>query len=533
MTGENKRCPSCGRDLASDAPEGLCPACVVRMNFESGAGSAGRTGKVEALPVEEVARCFPEMEVLALLGSGGMGSVYKARQPKLARFVALKVLVRDWDDSGFVERFTREAQTLARLDHPNIVAIHDFGERDGLFYFVMELVDGVTLRELLREGRMKPEQALAIVPPICEALQFAHENGVVHRDIKPENILVDQAGRVKVADFGIARLGATDAAAPEKNLTAEGQVIGTAHYMAPEQVEHPAEVDHRADIYALGVVFYEMLTGELPLGKFPVPSRKVEIDVRLDEVVLRALEKEPGRRYQQASEVGTAVETMKTPPHMPPGLGKAGAAPNWKHRGFTWLVKPFDRIAGWPVLGAGLAVLVATAFLGWRFGIHTDGVLDLHYGSFLPFWVFLAQGFINWACMVLFLLPLGCWLSRNEFRFLDLLGTQALARWPYLPAVLIMGIPAYRDTVEVLSMDLLMRVQEVPDAAFIRDAMIVTALSVPMMIFIVWMVWLMYHGYTRVFRLNWKRAAWSFVVAVLAAETVSKLVIWRLIENFA
>lgn len=527
MTGDNKRCPSCGRELAPDAPEGLCSACVVRMNFESRAESAGKAGKVEALPLEEMARFFPEMEVLALLGSGGMGSVYKARQPKLDRLVALKVLVHDSDNSTFVDRFSREARTLAKLDHPNIVAVHDFGEREGLFYFVMELVDGVTLRELLWEGRMKPEQALSIVPPICEALQFAHESGIVHRDIKPENILVDRAGNVKVADFGIARLGTT--AAFEKNLTGEGQVIGTAHYMAPEQVEHPAEVDHRADIYALGVVFYEMLTGELPLGKFPVPSQKVEIDVRLDEVVLRALEKDPGRRYQQASEVNAAVETTKRPPRR----GKAGAAPDRKRHGFTWLVKPFDRIAGWPVLGAGLAALAATALFGWRFGVHTDGVLDLHYGPYLPLWIFGAQGVANWLCMVLFLLPFGWWLSREPFRITDHLGTQAFARWPYLPTVLIMGIPAYRATVEALTMDLMTATQAAPDAAFIRDALIVTVLAIPPMAFGVWMGWLMYHGYSHVFRLNWKRAVWSFLIALIAAEIVSKLMIWWMVEDFA
>src|SRR5690606_3717188 len=139
-------------------------------------------------------------EILELIGAGGMGAVYKARQPKLNRLVALKVLHRDECDRRFVERFTREAQTLAKLNHPNIVAVYEFGERDGLFFLIMELVDGVTLRHLLRDGKLKPEQALTIVPPICEALQFAHAKGIIHRDIKPENILVDKEGRVKVAD---------------------------------------------------------------------------------------------------------------------------------------------------------------------------------------------------------------------------------------------------------------------------------------------------------------------------------------------
>src|SRR5208337_1822315 len=144
----------------------------------------------------------------------------------------------------------------------------------------------------------------------------SHQQGIVHRDIKPENILLDKQGRVKIADFGIAKL--LDTGGRVASLTGEQQVVGTPHYMAPEQIEKPATVDHRADIYSLGVVFYEMLTGELPLGKFAPPSSKVHIDVRLDEVVLHSLEKEPARRYQHASEVKTRVETIAaTPPGAP------------------------------------------------------------------------------------------------------------------------------------------------------------------------------------------------------------------------
>jgi serine/threonine protein kinase len=168
---------------------------------------------------------------------------------------------------------------------------------------------------------MAPEEALAIVPHICEALQYAHDQGIVHRDIKPENILIDKQGRVKIADFGIAKMLGPEREGQE--LTAGGQVVGTPHYMAPEQVEHPRTVDHRADIYSLGVVFYEMLTGELPLGRFPAPSsrgRGMSIDVRLDEVVLKALEKEPERRYQQASNVKTDVETIAAQPGNRPAV---------------------------------------------------------------------------------------------------------------------------------------------------------------------------------------------------------------------
>ena len=178
-----------------------------------------------------------------------------------------------------------------------------------LHFFIMEYVDGLNLRQLERVGKLSPREALQIVPQICEALQFAHDEGVVHRDIKPENILLDKKGRVKIADFGIAKIMGRE---PGVAITETKGAIGTPHYMAPEQVERPQTVDHRADIFSLGVVFYEMLTGELPLGKFAPPSRKVQVDVRLDEVVLHALEKEPERRYQQVSQVKTAVETIAT-----------------------------------------------------------------------------------------------------------------------------------------------------------------------------------------------------------------------------
>ena len=159
---------------------------------------------------------------------------------------------------------------------------------------------------------MKPAEALKIVPQICDALQFAHDEGIVHRDIKPENILLDKKGRVKIADFGLAKLlGKTP---HDMSLTGTQQVMGTLHYMAPEQIEGARDVDHRADIYSLGVTFYEMLTGELPIGRFAAPSKKVQIDVRLDEVVLRSLEKEPEQRYQHASEIKTEMETIARSP---------------------------------------------------------------------------------------------------------------------------------------------------------------------------------------------------------------------------
>ncbi len=187
-------------------------------------------------------------------------------------------------DPRFAERFAREAQALAALSHPSIVTIHDFGQVGDVYFLLMEFVDGVNLRQAMTAGRFTPEQALAIVPPVCEALQYAHEHGIVHRDIKPENLLLDKEGRVKIADFGIAKMLGETSSGQE---LAESQPAGTPQYMAPEQKERRV-ADHRADIYSLGVVLYEMLTGELPADKLQPPSRRVQVDVRIDEIVLRA-----------------------------------------------------------------------------------------------------------------------------------------------------------------------------------------------------------------------------------------------------
>ena len=200
-----------------------------------------------------------------------MGAVYKARQRGLNRFVALKILPSQISRvPGFAERFAREAQALARLSHPNIVTVIDLGQSGSLYYFLMEFVDGVNLRQMLQSRQLAPRDAVGLMPQICEALEYAHGEGVVHRDIKPENILLDGKGRVKIADFGLAKL--VGPAAHDVQLTQSSQVMGTMHYIAPEQFEKGQPVDHRGDIYALGVVLYEMLTGELPLGHFELPS---------------------------------------------------------------------------------------------------------------------------------------------------------------------------------------------------------------------------------------------------------------------
>jgi len=325
------RCPKCGAEHPDDAPAGLCPKCLLKAGFHSevdlGAPTMSGSAKADPAlprhkagsqfdppPVERLAPLFPHLEILGLIGKGGMGAVYKARQRGLDRMVAIKILPPEiGNDPSFAERFTREARALARLTHNNIVSIYDFGQVNGLFFIVMEYVDGVNLRQTILTGALAPPAALAIIPQLCEALQFAHDEGIVHRDIKPENILLDKKGRVKIADFGLSKILGQEAA--DLSLTGSHQVMGTPRYMAPEQMQGSRHVDHRADIYSLGVVFYELLTGELPLGKFAPPSRKVHVDVRLDEVVLRTLEQQPEHRYQHASEVKLAVDGIASQPH--------------------------------------------------------------------------------------------------------------------------------------------------------------------------------------------------------------------------
>jgi tRNA A-37 threonylcarbamoyl transferase component Bud32 len=320
-------CKSCGTRLSPTSSEGLCPQCLMKVGMGSEFTNPDEPQPAPRKPLatDEVAKFFPQLEILELLGQGGMGMVYKARQRQLDRFIALKILLPELSrDPAFAERFNREAKALARLNHPNIVGVYDFGTTGDFYYFVMEYVNGMNLWELERSKKLTPEEALAIVPKICDALQYAHDEGIVHRDIKPGNILIDKKGRVKIADFGLAKLVGKQP--QDFHLTQTKMTLGTPHYMAPEQLADPQKVDHRADIYSLGVVFYEMLTGELPMGRFALPSEKVQVDVRLDEVVLRTLQQEPSRRYQHVSEVKTHVENIsgvidKLPPHLRNAIG--------------------------------------------------------------------------------------------------------------------------------------------------------------------------------------------------------------------
>ena len=320
---QSSPCPQCGSDLSHATPGTPCSACLMQLGLQTWNQTAESpslppttgppdTPSASSIDREALSKQFPQLEILHLIGQGGMGAVYCARQISLNRLVALKIIKPEAKhQKDFAERFLREAQALAHLSHPNIITVHDFGQNDDLYYFIMEYVDGINLRQMLKAGKLAPQQALEIVPAICDALQYAHDKGVVHRDIKPENILVDTEGHIKIADFGLAKLLDKKTSGP--TLTQAHQVMGTMHYMAPEQFERPLDVDHRADIYSLGVVIYELLTGELPLGRFAPPSKKVTIDVRLDKIVLQTLEKEPELRYQRVGDVRSELDSLHQP----------------------------------------------------------------------------------------------------------------------------------------------------------------------------------------------------------------------------
>ncbi|MBL9146140.1 MAG: SUMF1/EgtB/PvdO family nonheme iron enzyme [Verrucomicrobiaceae bacterium] len=270
--------------------------------------------KLEArqeLPLpEELTALLPggNYHVESFLGQGGMGAVYKGTQVRLKRPVAIKIMRRDFGkDHDFEARFEREAQAMAKLNHPNIVSVIDFGEAGpDYLYIVMELVDGADMMDVIRGGQMTQEMALTLLPQICDALQFAHDHGIVHRDIKPSNIMLTRDGRIKMADFGLAKRFDTESSF----RTQTGTGMGTPDYAAPEQFDANGPIDHRADIYALGVMIYQMITGQLPRGVWKPPSQRAEVNPHWDDIVSRAMQSDPADRYQQASEVKTDVTSI-------------------------------------------------------------------------------------------------------------------------------------------------------------------------------------------------------------------------------
>ncbi|HEX8959032.1 MAG TPA: protein kinase, partial [Solirubrobacterales bacterium] len=260
-------------------------------------------------------------ELMGQIGAGGMADVWLARDPHLQRLVALKILHRRFaQDREFVERFRREAEAAAGLQHPNIVAVFDRGDVDGTYYIAMQLLEGRTLKELIDDG-LRPERAVALVRQVLEAAGFAHRHGVVHRDLKPQNAIVDDEGKVTVTDFGIARAGASE-------ITQAGSVMGTPHYLSPEQAQG-LDVTAVSDLYSIGVILYEALTGRVPFeadSAVAIAMKQVshtpqrpssinpEVSPALDAVVMRALEKDPGHRFQSAAAFIAALDAALRDP---------------------------------------------------------------------------------------------------------------------------------------------------------------------------------------------------------------------------
>jgi serine/threonine protein kinase len=308
-------CDQCKQTyVPSKRLRGLCPTCLLAgslRGIEAGGSSTPAIESADAArfvppAVRDIAAHFPQLEIEGLAGHGGMSCVYQVRQTHLNRSAALKLLPREVAESaGGLERFQREAKTLAQLRHPQIVEVYDAGQAGPWCFILMEFVSGPNLRQLLGVSNLPPNDVKRIMSEICLGLQYAHDQGIVHRDMKPENVLLDKEGHVKLVDFGLAKLLI---AFPLQSVRSQtGQVMGTLHYMAPEQARTPSLVDHRADVYAVGVMLYEMLTGELPLGHFEPPSKRSGCNSFFDSVVLRAMSQDPSKRYKSVRDLKAAM----------------------------------------------------------------------------------------------------------------------------------------------------------------------------------------------------------------------------------
>ncbi|MDF1657091.1 MAG: protein kinase [Verrucomicrobiales bacterium] len=269
---------------------------------------------------EDLNAVLEQYEFLEILGRGGMGAVYKARQISLDRLVAIKILpaalaAEDGeDDFQFAGRFQREARAMAKLSHPNIIGVFDFGvTSDEQYYIVMEYIEGTDLQALIQTGGLTTDHVVGWTTQICQALQYAHGQGIVHRDIKPANVMVTVGGDIKIADFGLAKL--TGSSDNEPALTMTNVAMGTPDYIAPEALDSDAEPDHRADLYAVGVMLYEMLTGKIPRGAWKAPCTQVAgLDPRYDDLVTRAMDSDPEGRFQNASEIQTTLYDISVSP---------------------------------------------------------------------------------------------------------------------------------------------------------------------------------------------------------------------------
>jgi hypothetical protein len=376
---QSRHCARCGAALAGDEP---CPRCLLRTAVGV-AEDELRKGprRLRSPSIAELQPYFERLEIVSRLGSGGTGVVFAAREKASGREVALKVLTIRGGDDDFDERFAREARATAALKHPNIVAVEEYGragpDEEPWSYLVMERVEGASLRQVLRNGKVGPETALRWTAEICGALAYSHERGVIHRDIKPENVLIDPGGHAQVVDFGLAKLVQEG----DAFLTRTGQVLGTFPYIAPEQYEHPSSVDRRADLYSLGVLAYELLTGEVPVGRFDRPSRRARVVPRVDEFVLKALARDPEQRFSTANEMRR--ELLQLEGRARPGRRGLFAAPQRCTKHFL-------------VVG-GVAYVLGAVKMLWSFS--SDDARGMMLAS-LAIWVALADVVVGTAFAV-------------------------------------------------------------------------------------------------------------------------------------
>jgi eukaryotic-like serine/threonine-protein kinase len=372
MTAEEK-CPSCGAKLSADDMEGLCPKCLGRLAFSS-------EPRERELP--ELRR-LGDYELLEEIARGGMGVVYRARQLSLNRIVAVKVvLAGPFSSREFVRRFQTEAEATAALQHPNIVAIHEVGERDGTHFLAMEYVEGQSFSGLVREQPLRARRAAGYLHTIALAVQHAHERGVLHRDLKPSNILLDAFDQPRVTDFGLAKLLERDA-----ELTLPGSVLGSPNFIPPEQADGRfAEIGPHSDVYSLGAILYQLLTGRPPFqgetmqeilrqvqGAPPVPPRKLNPSMPpdLQTICLKCLQKEPARRYSSARELAEDLELFLA------GKPIRARPVSFVEAAWLWCKRHPALVALWIALHLALASGLAGILYEWhRSDVHAQGEMQ-------------------------------------------------------------------------------------------------------------------------------------------------------------